>query len=203
MTPLDRPTGALAIVICLTAIVVGSGAFSAVTVDRSATIDAAGDDSALLAITPHADADPGLFGSGDTFSLVVSPGATTSYADLINVTNQGSQPVSVWIVDHDYSGGGSSGNLSGDIIGDVDDDNTANVTLFNEAYGGQASCENGVPSLEGVGNAVQIAPGETLVVGLQANTSDVSGEEADLLDEITIHADASVSGVTGPINTQC
>lgn len=204
MPPLPRRSITVAFVLLAVAAVVGSGAFSAVTADRSATVDVAGDDSALLAITPFSPAPSGVtFGSGGTFSLQVSPGATTTYAGLFNVTNQGTQPVSVWIVDHDYTGGGSFGNLPGDIVGDVDKNNTGNVTFFNLAYGGNATCENGVPSVEGQPNAVELAAGHTLVVGMQANTSDVSGEEADLLDEITIHADASVPGVSAPINRAC
>lgn len=202
MNPHGRHVSALAIVLIVIASVLGGSAVSAVTADRSATIHVAGDDSALLALSPHENADPGLFSSGSTLSISVSPGSTTTYAELFNVTNQGSQPVSIWIDDHDYVGGGS-GDLAGDIIGDADEDNTANVTFFNSAYGGNESCENGVPSVEGAGNAVEIAVGETLVVGLQANTSDVSGEEADLLDEMTVHADASIQGVNSELNTQC
>lgn len=202
MSQLHRRSAALVILLGSVVVLAGSGAVSAIHAERAVSITAAGDDSALLAITPHTDADPGLFPSGDTLSIQVSPGATTTYAELFNVTNQGSQSVSVWITDHDYVGGGS-GDLAGDIVGDTDDDNTANVTFFNWAYGGASSCENGVPSIEGTGNAVEVPPGETLVVGLQANTSDVSGEEADLLDEMTVHADASVSGVTTAVNTQC
>ena len=65
----SRPLG-VALVLLAVAAVVGSGAFSAVTADRSATVDVAGDDSALLAITPHSPAPSGVtFGSGGVFSL--------------------------------------------------------------------------------------------------------------------------------------
>lgn len=194
--PTRRTTSLVAVIIAVT-LIVGSGAFTALTVDRSATVSVAGDGSSLLAISPHANA-PGsvTFGSGNTFSLTVGQSTTTTYDPLFNVTNQGSQSVAVWIEDFDYSGSTSGGDLAGDIVGDIDDDNTANVTFYNTVWGGNASCENGVPSLEDQGNAVQLDPGQTLVVSLQANASDVSGEEADLLDEMIIHADATVTGVT-------
>lgn len=202
MNPRKRHV-ALALIALAIFAIVGSGAFSALTADRVASISVAGDDGALLAITPHSSADAqDVFLDSGELKIQVSPGTTTTYAELFNITNLGTQPIAVWITDHDYSGG-SSGSLSGDIIGDFDENNTGNVTFFNPTYGGNDSCENGVASIEGEGNAVQLAAGETLVVGLQANTSDVSGEEADLLDEMTVYGDADAAGVAAPLNTVC
>lgn len=198
-TPNSRMIPA-AVVVLAAALIVGSGAFSAITADRTATIGVAGDDSALLAISPHTDANPDFFGSGNTLSISVGIGNTT-IEPLFNVTNQGTQSVAVWLVDHDYTGGGSNEDLAGDIVGDVDEDNTGNITFHNPTYGGNESCENAKKSVETQGNAVQLAPGETLVVSMFSDTSNVPGDEADLLDELTIHADATVSGVTDPTDS--
>lgn len=43
---------------------------------------------------------------------------------------------------------------------------------------------------------MELAPGDTLVVSMFSDTSKVDSEEADLLDELTIHANASVDGQT-------
>ena len=187
----------LAAVLIAVALIVGSGAFSAVTADRTAIIGVAGDDSALLAISPHDDANPDFFGPGNTLSISVGSGNTT-IEPLFNVTNQGTQSIAVWLTDHDYEGGGTNENLAGDIIGDVDENNTGNITFHNPTYGGNESCENGKKSVETQGNAVQLAPGETLIVSMFSDTSSVPGDEADLLDELTIRADATVQGVTDP-----
>lgn len=185
------------------ALILGSGAFSAVTADRSATVSVAGDNSALLAIEPHESlsAQEAFLENGQ-LEIQVSPQSTKTYDPLFTITNQGSQPVGVWIVDKDNSGTSNGG--SGDIIG-LDEDNTGNVTFFNTTYGGGGlgECENGVPSVEGEGNAVELGAGETLTVGLRANSSDVDAGEADLLDEMIIHADATVSGVNTEQNHDC
>ena len=199
----NRRTTSLVLVVSAILLIVGSGAFDAITVDRTVTVNTAGDANALLKIERHSTADVSWFVSGDTLSITVGQSTTTTYDPLFNITNQGSQSVAVWIEDFDYSGTSSGGDLAGDILGDIDEDNTANVTFYNTFWGGNESCENGVPSLEGQGNAVQLDPGQTLVVSLQANASDVSGEEADLLDEMVIHADASVNGVTTSPGATC
>lgn len=191
-------------VICmllLGAYTVGSGAFTAITADRSATINAAGDASALLGIEGHSSVDQSFFGTGATFSLQVTPGETTTYSKFLNITNQGSQPVAIWITDIDNQGSGG-GDSSLDIVG-FDEDNTANVTFFNSTYGGNGSCENGFQSVEGQDNAVEVGAGQTLVVGLHTDVGSVSEEEADLLDEITIHADANVNGQSEELVNPC
>lgn len=184
-------------------LLLGSSAFSAVTADRTASVSVAGDDAALLAIAPHTSASE-HFVDGDELHLQVTATTTKTIDPLFTITNQGSQAVGVWLEDVDNAG--TSGSVDADIIG-LDQDNTGNVTFFNNTFGGSTvgNCENGVPSLEGEGNAVQLEPGETLNVGLQANSSDVDPDEADLLDEMIIHADATVPGValTDPQNHAC
>lgn len=197
MSSTNRTTLLLVIGLAAVLIVGGSGAFSAVSTDRTATINAAGDSNALLEITPHNQADPAHFAGGDTLNIRVGIG-NLSIDPLFNITNRGTQPVAVWLIDHDYTGGSDTGNLDGDIIGDRDADNTGNITFYNSEFGGNSSCENGVKSIETQGNAVQLSPGDTLVVSMFSDTSNVPGDEADLLDELTINGDASVNGVTEP-----
>lgn len=201
MTLIPRDATALAGILLVVALVLGTGAFSTVTADRTATISVAGDDSALLAIAPIAS--EAFLDTGE-LQFEVTATTTTTIDPLFSITNQGSQPVGVWIIDIDNSG--TSGSGDADIIG-LDADNTGNVTFFNTTYGGGSgslgNCENGVPSIEGEVNAVELEAGETLIVGVQANSSDVDPDEADLLDEMVIHADASVPGVSTAQNHDC
>ena len=199
MRLLTRNVVAVAIVLAGTVFLAGSGAFTAIAADRTATINVAGDDSALLEISPHPSANPSdVFTSSGQLRIEVSAGSTTDFDPLFNITNRGTEPVAVWIEDVDYVGVGGGSGSGGDIIGDLDADNTANVTFYNATFGGAAACENGVKSIEDVGNAVQLGPGQTLVVSLYADSSSVPGDEADLLDEMTIYADASVTGQSSP-----
>lgn len=201
MTVIPRDATTLAGILLAVALILGSGAFSTVTADRTATVDVAGDDSALLAIEPVAD--EAFLDTGE-LQFQVTATTTTTIDPLFTITNQGSQPVGVWILDIDDAG--TTGDSGADIIG-LDANNTGNVTFFNATFGGGdgnlGNCENGVPSIEGQVNAVEIEAGETLTVGLQANSSDVDPDEADLLDRMVIHADATVTGVSTEQNHDC
>ena len=95
----------------------GTGAFSSVTAERDVVVDVADDSDALLAIeeTPNSsntdyvtvDGDSGAFGidvSSDNTQLDenpdgLNPDATTIIRSLVDITNQGTQPVLVWIED--------------------------------------------------------------------------------------------------------
>lgn len=190
----SRPLAILVVILFAAALAItASSAFASIASDRTATVGVAGDDSALLAIAPHSSTSAqDAFVSDGLFEISVNPTSTTTYAELFNVTNQGSRTVAVWITDVDNEGGGS-GDGNEDLIGN-DENNTDAITFFNPTFGGAASCENGVESIEDKGNAISLDPGETLVVSMQANSSDVPSDEADLLDSITIHADATVTG---------
>lgn len=162
-------------------LVTGTGAFESVSADRTAAIDVVGDDSALLQLTPYSGPD----GNGDIADIEngqlqignLNVQSSTSFAKVFEITNQGTQTVAVWIVD--------------------EGDHTDAVTFYNPDFGGAASTENGVASIEGQANAVDLDVGETLIVSLQVDTEGL-GEGVSLLDTMIIHADASIDGAPGP-----
>ncbi|TYL38348.1 hypothetical protein CV102_11065 [Natronococcus pandeyae] len=92
----------------------GTGAFSSVEADRSVTIETDGDDSALLQIVPNegynGDAGDYVDDSDDSIEIVigdddnsdtgdtgVNVNATTTFIDLLEVTNNGSQDVGFYV----------------------------------------------------------------------------------------------------------
>lgn len=152
-------------------LVVATGAFTSVTATRTVSVEVAGDDAALLQLTPH-DGPNGDFAAlvdGQlelSFEGVPSDGvnqnATTTVADVFNVTNQGTQPVNVTITE--------SGN------------HTDRVT-FETAGGVQ---------LDGGAAGVTLPVGETIEVTIEVDTTGESFPPgSSLLDSITIHAEAS------------
>jgi hypothetical protein len=150
-------------------LVTASGAFTTVSAERTATVNVAGDESALLALEPA----PGS--NGDEYARIeggelelnlagynssatgVNPNAVTDFDSVFVITNQGTQEVAVNITDS----------------GDYDD----SVTFYN-----------GSDTLES-GNEI-LSPGESVVVSIKVDTTGVSGEP-DLINEITISAEAT------------
>lgn len=161
--------------------VAGTGAFSTVQADRTATVGTAGDDRALLQMTPYAG--PGGNGAiadleaGQIQISALNLASSTDFAKVLNVTNQGTQPVGVWIVD--------------------EGDHADAVTFYNPAFGGADGLVNGVASIEGEANAVTLDVGETLVVSMLVDTTGI-GDGVSLIDTMIVHADATVDGNPGP-----
>lgn len=177
---------ALVLIVASSGLVLSTGAFSAVTAERTASVAVQGDGSAHLQLTAYSG--PG--GNGQYAEITdgtiqigsINVNASTTIEKVFNITNQGSQPVDVWIDDKDPT--------DSDVLGATDDDNTGAITFYNPTLGGSASTENGVNSVEGQGNAVTLDTGETMVVSIEIDTSGIAQDEIDLLDEITIHAEA-------------
>lgn len=90
--------------------VLGTDAFSSVSADRAIEVNVVGDAKALLALEPAsgANGEYATLDSGGTLEVDLStangdgvnPDATTVVRDVFRVTNQGTQPVGVWI-EHD------------------------------------------------------------------------------------------------------
>lgn len=155
----QRSRRLLAIAVTLSAIaaVSGTGAFSALGTDRPAEIAVAADtDGASLELAPSGgstsafatdtegdgtlelqfDGDaPGVAGQG------LNPDAVTRLNDVVRITNQGTQPVAVWVDD----GGVSAVTFSTDM----------------ESHG----------SLEGSSNAYRLDPGTSVVVDLSFDST--------------------------------
>jgi hypothetical protein len=98
----------LALLMVFTAVggIAATGAFTTVEAERTAEVDVDGDANALLAVEPIQPTDESDFiGQSDTedapFQLqlddAVNARASTTAEDLFKITNQGAEPVDVWI----------------------------------------------------------------------------------------------------------
>jgi hypothetical protein len=174
----------------------GSGAISSTNTDRTVTVDVTGDSSAYLQLTPHS-------GQGGDFASLsdgklhlnitsINPDGSTTIKNVFIIQNQGTQPVGVWLMD----------TASGDI------DKTNRVTFYNPTFGGgvgtiENGCENGVKSIEHEANAVNLSVGESLAVSVKIDTVGIKDPNTELLDSMTIHASAKVSGQNSATSLSC
>lgn len=172
---------------------VSTGAFTTASAERTADISVVGDSQAVVQLVPYTDE------SGQQNQLAnivdgklqmdINVQSEVDSQNVFNITNHGTQPVAVWIVDIDDSE---------DIAGGTDENNTDSITFHNPTFGGAGSTENGLESVEGKENAVELGVGETLTVSLYIDTTSVEPDEVDVLDAMIIHADANVEGAPGP-----
>ena len=174
------------------AMVVSTGAFDTVAAERTTDVSVVGDSQAVVQLVPYTGAggqQSQLASVVDgTLQIALNVDAAVDARNVFNVTNHGTQPVAVWIVDVDHPG---------DVAGGTDRNDTAAVTFYNPDVGGASSTENGLPSVEGRENAVELGVGETLTVSLYVDTTSVDDGEVDVLDEMLVYADADVEGATG------
>jgi hypothetical protein len=151
--------------------VLGTGAFTTVSADRTVSVDTASDDAALLELTPH-DGPNGVYADGSSGELVinfdavpatgVNQNATTTLSDVFNVTNQGTQTANVYITKNGANAG---------------------LVTFENASGTRID--------GGPGNGVSVPVGETVQVATVIDTTGQNlGGGDTLLDSITIHAKA-------------
>lgn len=150
--------------------ILGTGAFSSVSADRTATVSVASDADAYLALEPHSaangqyattrggqleiqidDSNPLLPGAG------VNQDATTTFDDVFNITNQGTQRVAVSVAD------GTS------------------ETTYYVRYDGERFPLDDVE--------VVLPPGEVAEVGLVINTTGDTG--ALVPGDLTVEAEAT------------
>ena len=183
-----RPKGklfALFAVFAAIGLVTASGAFTTVTAERTVDVNTAGDATALLAIQPG-DGPNGNGGyaqqTGDgTIELSldgdfnnqdaagVNNNATTEVDNVLNITNQGTQEVNIYIE--------RTGN------------NSETVTFFE----GDASSGTNITT-SGNSGAVSISAGTTKKISMTIDTTGTQVTESDeLLSDITIHANATSS----------
>jgi len=205
-------TGALA---AGSAAAVGSGAFTSVSADRTVQVNVAGDDSALLAIEPcDSDSSPNgdyaSIGEDGQFTLNIpnlNPNAFTRIDDVFKITNQGTQPVVVYIQEF------GANTVAADI--GVKEDELTGTSLPNETDGpggngidGDDVYDVSGPGGPGYGNlGIKIDEGESVKLGVYVDTSDTNvndgvnespdrdslaaGEE--IWDRLKIFADANAA----------
>lgn len=167
---------------------VSTSAFSSVSAERTVDISVVGDDQAVVQLVPYENANgqQSQFANlvGGQLEIDINVESEVTAHTVFNITNHGTQSVAVWVTDIDSPDSGAG----------TDDNNTDMVTFYNPTYGGAASTENGKESIEGRENAVELGVGETLVVSIYIDTTNIDSNEVDILDELIIHADADVDG---------
>ena len=156
-------------VLSVLALSTATGAFST-SPDRGFTVTTVSDDQAYLELAPHSgpNGDYAQLNGGQleiTFANVAADGvtqnATTTLIDVFNVTNAGTQPVTVTISE--------SGPNTG-------------VVRFETASGTQ---------LDGGSAGETIAVGETIEVTIESDTTGGGlGGGTSLVDSITIYAES-------------
>lgn len=146
-------------------VVMSTGAFTSVTADRDATINVAGDASALLALAPVADGtyaeivDNGVLRIDATLGATgsgVNPEAVTDFGNVFTITNNGTQDVTVTLT--------KTGN---------------NESVFTFSAESEGDIESGIT----------IASGEVKTISIIADTTEVS-EGGASLTSINISATA-------------
>jgi hypothetical protein len=180
-----RPKGklfALFAVFAAIGLVTASGAFTTVTAERTADVSTAGDASALLAIQPEPGPNGQEYATTNNDQVVeiqlindtagssgVNVNATTEVDNIINITNQGSQDVGVYITRSDEGG------------------NEQLVTFYADS-----SYSNNMTGISG--NAETLSPGESVTVSMEIDTTGGSiSNDQTLLSEITIVAEQSAA----------
>ena len=187
-----RPKGklfALFAVFAAIGLVTASGAFTTVTAERTAEVNAAGDANALLGIQPSdtpngevyadngssGDAPEGEveislngdFGDNTDVGSGVNNDATTEINRVINITHQGGQDEEIYV---QIERSGTNSGIVSFYEGTTDD---TNIT-------------------SGSDNAMDLNPGESAFVSIKVNTSETSvGESEEIIDDITIVAESS------------
>ena len=129
----------LLLVFAAVALVTSSGAFTSVSAGRTVTVDVSGDDAALLGLTPHsgpngddAELQDGQFqiNFGGVGADGVNQNAVTVLSNVFNITNRGTETVSVTITESGnhpdlvtFSAGG----------GDIDDGGSVSIPVGESA----------------------------------------------------------------------
>lgn len=184
-----------------------TGAFSSVEADRTATVNVAGDQAALLQLNPVSGLGSSDGGAGDQDFVDYENGQITFRIDQINtdaetdlgfvfeVVNTGEDTVGFYVDDTELHDGQYSNVGDNDVI--------FYRTLEDDPDNAEFGDGNGksIESVEG-DNSINIEPGESLKIGIKLNTegADVSGSTATgktfLSGELRIVADQSVATET-------
>ena len=202
-------TGALA---AGSAAAVGSGAFTSVSAARSVNVAVAGDDSALLALQPcngpnGAYADIGDDGQFELSIPNLNANAFTRIDNVFTVTNQGTQPVVVYIEENGV-------NTAAADIGVREAQLNTSVDLPDEEPGpggdgiyGEDVFDVSNPSEPGYSSlGIKLDEGKSIKLGVYVDTSDSNvndGVDPDggpsltaddvIWNSLTIYADAEAA----------
>jgi len=205
---------ALVAVFAAIGLVTATGAFTTVSAERTATVGVAGDDNALLALDEGVASDGGVSANADDYidtengqlqidlagsdagASGINLRADTDVKNLFTISNQGTQPVAVYVTPEDDEGNGDADNVY--FYTDSfqsESGNNALPDLGPEVDGHEGASGPSNEVITGSGNAVVLEPGETIEVSMyvdlmQSDGSAVSISGGDVLDTVTITADA-------------
>ncbi|MDT3435510.1 DUF1102 domain-containing protein [Haloarcula sp. 1CSR25-25] len=159
-----------------TAAATGTGAFNFANVERDGNMQVSNGSNAFLALKPESDyarqGNNGIMALAfdDTAGVTgtgIQQSSDYSFTGVFSITNQGSQPVGVWIEDDD-----------------------GNDTVNWYATDSEDKSDFGT-SMEGSGNAYPLDVGETVFVNVTILTRKQSRNYRTLPDTVNIKADAS------------
>ena len=182
-----QPIGVLFVVVLAGAVVTGTGAFTAITADRAAAIDTVGDAESYLGMAPHN-------GPNGAYAHLDADG-------LIRLSLTGDNPN----IDSGIAGGTGVPAEAVTHVAEVfnlSNHGTQSVAIWitepSEAVTFDTTTDDH-GSISSEEQALTLAPGETMAVGLVIDTRGTAGEER-LLDSATIHAVAvgAETPITGP-----
>ena len=117
-----------------TGAIFGSGAFTTVEAERSATVTLADDDEALLALSGNNEEyiDEDADGLIEFTFENLNRGGTTTFEDILNIENNGTNPVDISMEFRDSDGEEIDGD-DGDILNDVITFDPAAPNIASEA----------------------------------------------------------------------
>lgn len=192
---------------------VGTGAFTSITAGRSINVEVAGDSSAYLALRKAAgpSVDPGenseayvdvnngevAFDFSDSNGTVdlgdgFNKNAVTEVEDLLEVQNQGTQPVflSVDAADLDISdGSGNQAYVGLTVVEDEDVPGTLNDNIAFDSTSGEQASGGEVPDpTDSSPSAYELAQGESVNLDLTVDTSDFQDADVSASGTVTFIA---------------
>lgn len=162
-------------------VLVGTGAFTSVEAERTVSVETAGDASALLTLEPtnKPNGEYAKLTSEGTLEVTlhsVSKNAVTTIRDVFRITNNGSQPVFVYIQDDSdsvqFSGFSREGSPSTSVVKDS-----------------PISTLPGPRVIEGPTNALRVPVGLSFRVDIEVDTTGIP-ESQSLLATTSIVAQA-------------
>jgi len=172
---------ALVTIVAALGIVTATGAFTTVAAERTAEVSVAGDSAALLALSPtdgpngaYAEENGGLFEIDFSDVGGVNDDAETDVQRVFNVTNQGTQDVTITITDSDTDDGTTVEGIDA-------------VTFYSLADHGAKAASGDLED-----GSFELGTGETVTVSIYVDTNGYvdDGGDNDLVDTVEITAEA-------------
>ena len=187
--------------------ILGTGAFDTVEAQRTVSVETAGDAEALLGLTPAdrggEDADDNAYveqedgtisinldGNDDQDADGLNQNARTTFRNLVQVTNQGTQTVDTLGLEFTDAPDDITLSATFSLPVDEEDDDGEDMVAHPEDDDGAANIltgENDIPS--------SLEPGDAVDFGLQIDLIDGGNDDNDLPDDgeytLTITAESS------------